>query len=162
MNRVSDHEGLTHRHAPGREHNTHLLTETWKIPIHTLTCRRDGKRICSICTQLHMEVCTQMHPHKSASHTLAHTQTPGWHWRAVLFAYLSLAPLILHTATKPALKLGKQKHNKEAKRGQQAASILLLSLCTKCLPSPPWKERDVDRQGEKRKKSGRGEGSQGL
>lgn len=40
-------------------------------------------------------------------------------------------------------------------------STLPLSLC-QMFTFPPWKERDVDRQGEKRKKSGRGEGSQGL
>lgn len=146
----------THWHAPGRKHNTHPLIENQRDSYtctHTLTWER------------------RRNTHSHTTPRWETTQTPGRHWSADLFAYLSLSALILHTATKPPLTLAKQKHKKEAKRGQQAAYILLPPIppfhpssvsLYQMFTFPPWKERDVDRQGEKRKKSGRGEGSQGL
>lgn len=84
-----------------------------------------------------------------------HTHTHGWeqhrHLAGIeaLFANLSLSPLILYTATNPPLKLGKQKHKKEAKRGQQAASILppFLRLSVPNVYLPPVKREGCGQTG---------------
>lgn len=152
MNGVSDHEGLTHRHAPARRHGARRKPVRKNLCTHKHTClERRWKR--SMCARLHREVCTQMHLHTPLhSHTHKHTLTHLAGIEELLCLHTSpSSALILLAATKPALKLGKQKHNKEAKRGQQAASILLppslpsslpLALCAPNVYLPPcWKEK---------------------
>lgn len=71
---------------------------------------------------------------EQSAHPLVESSTPTRLWHGHLAAMAELCsvctphPLSFHASsadTKKALKLGKQKHNKGAKRGQQAASILL-------------------------------------
>lgn len=145
----------------GKKKSTHLLTETQETPLHTHLDKGKFNEVHIQRAHGYSKLLTRA--------CITHTHAPRWKQHRHLAGietpfclHTSPSVVIPHAATKPPLKLRKQKHKR---KGQQAVSIPLPPFLpflhrsgTKCLPLPPtplWKERDADRHGEKRKKSGR-------